>query len=107
PPTTGTSKFDLSLLMADSPHGMGGTWEYATDLFDAARVRRMTAHFTRLLAAFVETPDTRVGDLPMMDDSEAREIAAFERGPQRAPDHPACVHDRVLAQARRTPDAIA
>jgi amino acid adenylation domain-containing protein len=106
PPNTGTAKFDLSLLMTESAGGLGGTWEYSADLFEVTRIRRMTAHFTRLLQAFVDSPEERVRDLPMMDEAELREIASFERRP-RAGTGAACVHERIAAQARRTPHAIA
>ena len=106
PPTTGTAKFDLSLLLNDAPAGLGGAWEYASDLFDIERIRRISAHFMRLLRAFVETPELPVDALPLMDAAEERELVAFERAPRRR-HHAALVHERIFAQARRTPDAVA
>ena len=35
---SGTSKFDLTIAMADGPSGIHGVIEYATDLFDGATV---------------------------------------------------------------------
>ncbi len=113
PPTTGTSKFDLSLLLDDGPGGLAGAWEYSADLFDGARIRRMSAHFVRVLGAFVERPEARVEELSLADEAELRELVALEQGPARrvrtdeGRPRPECLHERVLAQARRTPEAIA
>ncbi|MFP2935065.1 condensation domain-containing protein, partial [Pyxidicoccus sp. 3LG] len=35
------SRFDLALILSDSPEGLGGLLEYNTDLFDASTVARM------------------------------------------------------------------
>ena len=106
PPTTGTSKFDLSLLTTDSAAGLAGTWEYSSELFDRARIRRMTTHLTALMRGFVDAPDAPVADLPMMSAAEVAEVAGFERRPGAAA-RPSCVHQRIAAQARRTPGAVA
>jgi amino acid adenylation domain-containing protein len=113
PPSTGTSKFDLSLLTTEAGGELAGTWEYATDLFDAARIRRIGDHFTRLLEAFTAAPGAAVCGLQGLSPADERELAAFEAGSPRSPGdpggarRPACIHERVAEMARRTPDAIA
>jgi non-ribosomal peptide synthetase component F len=44
-----TSKFDLTLWMAESPSGLLGSFEYSTDLFDEATIERMASHLRALL----------------------------------------------------------
>ena len=80
PPSTGTSKFDLSLLTTEAGGELAGTWEYATDLFDAARIRRIGDHFTRLLEAFTAAPGAAVCGLQGLSPADERELAAFEAG---------------------------
>ncbi|MCY1079431.1 non-ribosomal peptide synthetase [Archangium lansingense] len=112
PPTTGTSKFDLSLLMTDTPHGLAGAWEYSADLFDAARILRLNTHFNRILAAFVESPHARVSALTMMEASEEQAIIAWEGEARNQEDTRTVeswdrIHDRVVARSRLTPNAVA
>ncbi|MBY0573448.1 MAG: polyketide synthase dehydratase domain-containing protein, partial [Undibacterium sp.] len=63
---TGTAKFDLTLTLTDYNGVLQGSFEYATDLFDAATVARMAEHFTRLLEGVVSNPGCPVGDLDML-----------------------------------------
>ncbi|WTL34040.1 amino acid adenylation domain-containing protein [Nocardia sp. NBC_01503] len=66
-----TSQFDLSLTMSDGGgQGLQGAFTFARDLFDYATVGVFADRFKRLLTAIVERPGTRVGDLPLLDDSE-------------------------------------
>jgi amino acid adenylation domain-containing protein len=95
----GTSKFDLSVELEDRPEGLVGRFIYATDLFEAASMERLAAHFVALLEAAVAEPDRPVTRLPMPG-------AETLRGPAREiPDLP--VHELVERQAARTPDAVA
>src|SRR6185369_11391047 len=53
---SGTAKFDLTLSILETPNGLKASWEYNTDLFDRARIERMTEHFEVLLEAIVAEP---------------------------------------------------
>jgi alpha-ketoglutarate-dependent taurine dioxygenase len=57
------SKFDLTLLVGESDAGLSGNFEYNTDLFDAATVRRMAGLLAVLLERAVSEPDARVETL--------------------------------------------
>ncbi len=52
-----SAKFDLALSVRESAQGLETTWEYASDLFDAATIKRMARHFKRLLEAIVADPE--------------------------------------------------
>jgi len=62
--TLTTSQFDLTLAAAETAEGLECGVEYNTDLFDAATIDRLLAHYHRLLAAAVAAPDTRLSALP-------------------------------------------
>lgn len=49
-----TAKFDLTLSMVETPSGLVGGFEYATDLFDAETIARWSASFERLLGLIQE-----------------------------------------------------
>lgn len=50
---TGAARFDLSLIVADVAQELRGMFEYRTDLFLPATIRRMIGHFRTLLEAIV------------------------------------------------------
>ena len=66
-----TSKFDLSLYIGESVKGLTVTFEYNTDLFEAATIARMAEHFQTLLEAIVSNPEQRLADLPLLTASRA------------------------------------
>ncbi|HSK79392.1 MAG TPA: amino acid adenylation domain-containing protein, partial [Thermoanaerobaculia bacterium] len=103
-----TAKFDLTLSLEPRDGGLGGTIEYATDLFDAATVDRFAGHFERLLASAVAGPDRRVFDLPMASEAETGQIL-HEWNDTRVEGflEEGWLHREVAAQAARTPSAVA
>jgi amino acid adenylation domain-containing protein len=100
-------KFDLSLAVREVEQGLRATWEYSTDLFDAATIARMAEHFQVLLAAIVGAPDQGIDELPLLTEAERQQLLVD--GNATATDYPRdrCVHQLVEAQAARTPDAVA
>ena len=106
---TGTAKFDLSLTFQEVPGGLASSIEYATDLFDAATVRRMLGQLATLLAGAVSHPEARISDLPLLTETEREELAAWNAGLWRGRPRPeeTTVRERFDAQAARTPEAPA
>ncbi len=102
-----TSKFDLSLLLAEGDAGLFGSVIYASDLFEAATIDRLIAEFHTLLEGIVTSPASRVGDLPLLPPDERRRVlfawndTAFAFPGDQLP---AALFE---AQAARTPDATA
>ncbi|HEU0078066.1 MAG TPA: amino acid adenylation domain-containing protein, partial [Longimicrobiaceae bacterium] len=106
----GAAKFDLMLSMEEDAGGFSGAWEYDPGLLEAATVRRMGAHFERLLLGALEEPGTPVGALPLLSTAEASQLLdGFGRtDPADAPDAPdAPLHRLFEEQAARTPGAAA
>lgn len=106
-PASGTSKFDLSVFVLESPDGLRLRLEYNTDLFDAAAVQRILGHYRVLLEAAVVRPELRLSDLPLLSDKELQQILV-EFNDTRA-DYPKglCIHDFFARQAATTPHAAA
>ena len=102
----GTTKFDLTLGLAETAQGLVGAIEYATDLFTAATVERFGRHFERLLAAVVADPERRLLDLPLNSEEERRALLDAGRG--ITPDYPRRpVHELFEEWAARAPEAPA
>ncbi|MFT3774240.1 MAG: amino acid adenylation domain-containing protein [Minicystis sp.] len=101
-----TSKFDLTLILTDRSDTLAGFFEYATDLFDAATIDRMSAHWATLLQAIAAAPETPIHALPLLPESERRTLAAWNDTAHAYPTDQ-LIHEVFAAQAARTPDAIA
>jgi len=101
------AKFDLTLQCIESAGCLECFFEYNTDLFEAATVRRMAGHFSQLLDAIADNAQTQVAQLPMMSKAEEHLLlqawndTARDNGPETN------VVQSFEEQAARTPDAIA
>jgi len=101
-----TTHFDLTLYLYEVSHDIVGIFEYATDLFDADTITRMSDTFRTLLESIVLDPDCLVADLPLLRESERRTLL-FDWNKTTKTSPLECVHDVFSRQAHRTPDAIA
>ncbi|HSE19187.1 MAG TPA: amino acid adenylation domain-containing protein, partial [Pyrinomonadaceae bacterium] len=59
------AQFDLTLMMAEAGEELYATFEYNTDLFDAATIRQLAQNFRTLLDAIVANPAERISHLPV------------------------------------------
>ena len=105
---TGTSKFDLTLVISETGNGLEGLIEYSTDLFEAETIRRMCGHYGTLLEAIARDPDQSISRLPMLTDAERQQLLVEWNDTAVAfPLKDRCLHQLIEDQAGRTPDHIA
>ena len=104
---THTSKFDLSLIFEDREEGLLGRFEYNTDLFDDGTIARMAEHWQTLLKAIIQDPTLHISDLPILTESEQKQLLEIWTATQSAYPAEQCVHQLFEEQARRRPEAIA
>jgi len=71
---TGFSQVDLSLTLWEEQDIMKGTFEYNTDLFTAASIRRMVGHFQVLLQGILAGPAQDISHLPLMSTAEKDQL---------------------------------
>jgi amino acid adenylation domain-containing protein len=103
-----TSKFDLTLGAAESADGLSLTLEYSTDLFDKTTAQRLMGHLATLLAAVSADPGRPLSELSLWTEAERHQVLVdWNDTPDVAIEGPATLHELVIAQAERTPDAIA
>ncbi|HEX5720871.1 MAG TPA: amino acid adenylation domain-containing protein, partial [Thermoanaerobaculia bacterium] len=103
---SGTTKFDLTVSVNESPGVLYGFWEYDSDLFDAPTIRRFQEHFTTLLSAALAAPERRLADLPLLTAAERDQLLAWNRAQAGAP-VALCLHELFALQAGRRPGAVA
>jgi amino acid adenylation domain-containing protein len=70
----GGAKCDLTLFVRESREDPQIGFEYSTDLFDEATIRRMAGHYTRLLEGIASNPMCRLNELPILTETERRQI---------------------------------
>ncbi|KWN72175.1 non-ribosomal peptide synthetase [Burkholderia ubonensis] len=106
---THTAKFDLTLHVQDSDHGLAGSLEYNLDLFDAATIERMAEHFRHLLEAVIADSNRPLGEISLLSDAE-RDTLTVEwnrTDTDFGADAEQPLHRLFEQQAERTPDAVA
>ncbi|MEH2130686.1 MAG: amino acid adenylation domain-containing protein [Nostoc sp.] len=69
-----TTLFDLSLIFRETPQGLTGEWEYATDLFEAKTIQRMAGHFAVLLQGIVDNPQQPINTLSLIAEDERQQL---------------------------------
>ncbi len=105
---TGTSKFDLTMILSETAKGLDGLIEYSTDLFEPATIRRLAGYYARLLEAGVANPQLSIAELPMLPEAERRQLLVeWNDTAAEIPGKTLCVHQLIEAQAARTPDQVA
>ena len=102
-----TSKFDLSLVMAEEAGELRGALEYNSDLFETVTIERLTSHFENLLEAVIGNPDQHILSLPLLSEFDRDQLVnrpvnsyepqdlvqLFEAQVQRTPLATALVHE--------------
>src|SRR4030095_75946 len=101
-----TAIFDIAVRLWDCPDGLRGGIEYSTDLFDASTIRRMIGHFGTLLEAVGSDPMLKVGDLPLITDTEKKRVLS-DWNSRAGTIRDGCVHTLVEAEVDRSPNALA
>jgi amino acid adenylation domain-containing protein len=103
---SGMSVFDVSLFVDERVNGIHAAFRYNPDLFDAATLRRMGAHFQVLAEAIVADPDRPLSELPILTAAERAQLVVEWNRTERPFDlRP--VHERIAEQARLSPAAPA
>jgi len=102
---SGVAKFDLTLEIVelDTLHC---TLEYDSELFEAATIAQMAAHFTTLVVGAVAAPDEKISKLPLLTSAEVKQLAQWNNTAREYP-RQLCIHTAFEEQAACTPDKTA
>ncbi len=97
-----TSKFDLSIEVAEGRDTLTAAVVYSTDLFDEATISQLITSYQTLLEAIVARPDLPVAQLTLYRVEQLNTGGLREGAVEQA-----YVHELFALQAARTPDAVA
>ncbi len=98
---------EITLFVTEGDRQLALGFTYSTELFDEATIVRLADHLTTLLEGMVANPDARVSELPVLTETERRELE--RRAAPVLPSEPprGTLHGRVAERAATQPDAVA
>ncbi|EDY82064.1 AMP-binding enzyme domain protein [Verrucomicrobiia bacterium DG1235] len=104
---TKTSKFDLSLFVAESGNAFETVAEYRTDIFQAKTIQKFLEHFNVLMGDLVANPSKRAQELEILTPEERTKLlhnhknSAFGNQPKET------LPEAILSFASTRPKTIA
>jgi amino acid adenylation domain-containing protein len=101
-----TTFFDLSLIFRETPQGLTGEWEYASDLFEAQTIQRMTGHLQVLLKGIVDNPNQPINTLSLLTEDEFQQLQIWNQTQTEYPQNQTLV-DLFEQQVTKNPDNLA
>jgi amino acid adenylation domain-containing protein len=101
------AQFDLTLAIVETDHGLLTSLQYNTDLFDAVTADQMAENFRTLLEGIAADPTQAVSLLPLVSETQRRQILVEWNNTEADYDHQACLHELVEKQSGRTPHSVA
>ena len=107
PAGSGTAKFDVTLYVGESGGEAECAFEYNSDLFDHDTIVRLAGRFSLLLDGVVRQSDLPVSALPILGADERHRLLHEWNATEVAWSTTLCVQERIVEQARATPNAIA
>ena len=99
-----TSKFDLSLYVGEDD-SLRLTFEYNTDLFEAATIQRMATQFQTLLEDICADPGKRISELSLLTAADKAQILSTQNETQ-SPYPCRCIHQVFEEQVAGSPAAL-
>ena len=104
---TGTTHFDLTMHVVDTPQGLVATLTYNTDLFEASTITRMLGHFNTLLETIADAPDRHISELPLLTEVERQQVLVDWNDNKTEYPKDFCIPQLFEAQVERAPEATA
>lgn len=102
-----TSKFDLTLSMAEDDGRIIGFFEYNTDLFHHETIERMNKHYIQLIQCILNNPSEILDEIDYMDPGEKQTMLYEWNNTSR--DYPSgyFIHETITVNALKYPDKLA
>lgn len=105
--SVGTSKFDLTLSIADATDGLVTHFEYNSWLFDKSTIVSLSDSFRSLLESGIDGPDRQISELQLLSPMQRQQLVAAFRGLDCDLPNILLIHAFCEVQAQLQPDAPA
>lgn len=99
------AKFDITLFLEETRHGLHGILEYNTDLFLESTVQRIVEHFETILHAVSVQPQQKIAFIPLLTTEEQQLFQQWNASQRVYPQ--VSVQQLFEQQAEKTPNAVA
>nr|MDJ0510840.1 amino acid adenylation domain-containing protein [Crocosphaera sp.] len=102
-----TSKFDLTLFIKEENGQLIGEWEYKTNLFKSATIKRMIGHFQMLLSGISSNIEQTIWQLPLLTEPEEHQLLKKWNHTESNYPQTKSIHRLFEEQVNNNPNAIA
>lgn len=102
------SQFEFSVSVVEDRHNrLRGIFEYKSEFYEHATMERLMQHYLMLLKGFLQNPNQRVLDVPLLTREEMNRVLMAWRhdGGKQMTDR--CLHELVSLQVRQIPNETA
>ena len=106
-PMTRISRYDLTLVVADTSDGLRLTFEYAHDLFDTHSIVRLAGNLEQLLAGALDDPRLPISHLSLLAEPERAAVLREWNDTARQPADRELLHERFARLAAANPGRVA
>lgn len=102
-----STKFDMSVFLAEEDSGISFGVIYDQVLFAPATIAGMFQRYCVLLQSIVDNPDQKLGELPLLNETEKRSLLEDLQAREFVDSTPRTIHECVEEWARTNPDTLA
>ncbi|WP_420714784.1 amino acid adenylation domain-containing protein, partial [Roseateles sp. SL47] len=106
-PDSGSTQFDLSLALSETPEGLSATLSYASALYEPSSIQRLEGYLQAVLRGLVEDPTQRVSELALLSAAQRRQVLEEFNATARAYPQDELIHELFEEQVRARPQATA
>lgn len=103
----GVSKFDLTLYFSEDQEQLTATFEYATDLFEAATIERMQLHFETLIQRIIKNPAQAISTVSILPASERQLTISEWNNTEKLTSEAQTIHQLFEEQVEQNPQRTA
>lgn len=100
------AQLDVSLAASEANGGTSLGLQYNSDLFDTTTARRMLEHYEVILRDIASSPAKKLSKIRLLRPKDERMLEKWNET-QVEPSSRELVHQRIIAQAKQTPDSVA
>lgn len=101
------AKYDLSLIVMETPRGLFTEFEYNTDLFHRETIERLHDHFYKLLEILTKQPNKKLSQISFLGKEEQTLLLNKWNDTQTEFPDGHCIHQLFEKQVPKFPDKIA
>jgi amino acid adenylation domain-containing protein len=101
------TQFDLTLSIVEQGDELSASFQYNTDLFDAATVTRFGGHYRNILESIAADPCRQIGRMRLLNEAERRQILVDWNSTYVDYGQRKCLQQLFESQVERRPNDVA